>query len=539
MSPASAPRVVAKWRPPLVLVVAAVLALVAALPLGGLVWFRVWDNQLVRQAEAELIAQSAAIGARIAADWTRDRPVGLVLGTPVASLPTIGDGLTPLRPKLDLATDRVLPPRPEGRPAEVAPGADVLSRAARLTPELQATQSVTLAGFRILDAGGVVIAGREEIGLSLAHVDEVAAAREGRIATVMRERVSKHPLPPIASFSRGGSVRVFLALPVAVDGRVAAIVLASRTPAEPLETLFQERRAIGLALLAALATIGAVGFLFHRTITRPVDALIARTRALAAGDRGALRPLDHHGTAEFAALSQSFLDMASNLAARSDYVSTFAAHVGHEIKSPLTAIAAAAELLADDADAPAMSNEQRAAFLRQIGDDAARLGVLVSRLRDLARAESTPTHGRCRPAEAIAALRGEGHEIAIAADGELDRPVAMSADTLRIVLGHLVDNAARHGARTTTITGSAAERAVLLAICDDGPGISPANRDRIFDPFFTTRRADGGTGMGLPIVRTLVETHRGTIDLAESPSGACFVVTLPLAPPADESSVHD
>ena len=231
--------------------------------------------------------------------------------------------------------------------------------------------------------------------------------------------------------------------------------------------------------------------------------------------------------------------MASNLAARSDYVSTFAAHVSHEIKSPLTAIAGAAELLADDTDAPAMSKEQRAAFLRQIGDDAARLGALVSRLRDLARAESTPTHGRCRPAEAIAALRGEGHEITIVSDGVLDRPIAMSADTLRIVLGHLVDNASRHGARTVTITGSAAERAVRLAIRDDGPGISPANRDRIFDPFFTTRRAGGGTGMGLPIVRTLIETHRGAIDLAESPSGACFVVTLPLAPPADESSADD
>lgn len=538
MNASPAPRVVAKWRPSLLLVVATVLALVAVLPLGGLVWFRVFDNQLVRQTEAELIAQSAAIGARIAADWTRDRPADLELGAPVVPLPTIGGGLTPLRPNLDLATGRVLPPRPEARPVERAPPPDVLSRAARLTPELQATQSVTLAGFRILDAHGVVIAGRDEIGLSLAHVEEVAAAREGRVATVMRERISKHPLPPIASFSRGGTVRVFLALPVAIDGRVAAIVLASRTPAEPRETLFHDRRAFGLALVFALAAVAAVGYLFHRTITRPVDALIARTQALAAGDRTALRPLDRHGTAEFAALSQSFLDMASNLAARSDYVSTFAAHVGHEIKSPLTAIAGAAELLADDAETPTMSPAQRTAFSRQIGEDAARLGALVSRLRDLARAESTPTHGRCRPAEAITALRGEGHELAIVAEGALDRPVAMSVDTLRIVLGHLLDNAARHGAGTVTIIGTLDGGEARLTIRDDGPGISPANRDRIFDPFFTTRRMEGGTGMGLPIVRTLVETHRGTIALAETPSGAGFVVTLPLAPPTDEGSVH-
>ena len=60
MTAAAAPRVAAKWRPPLALVVAAVLALVASLPLGAIVLFRVWDNQLLRRTEAELAAQSAA-----------------------------------------------------------------------------------------------------------------------------------------------------------------------------------------------------------------------------------------------------------------------------------------------------------------------------------------------------------------------------------------------------------------------------------------------------------------------------------------------
>lgn len=533
MSAAAAPRVAAKWRPPLVLVVAAVLGLVAGLPLGGIFLFRIWDNQLVRQAEAELVAQSAAIAARIAAEFAERRPDGLVLGATVVPPPAIGDGLTPLRPRLDLGADAVRPPRPEGRAAEIAPSADLFAFGARLGPELRATQSLTLAGLRVLDARGVVIAGREEIGRSLAHVEEVATALAGGVGVGLRERISKHPAPPIASFSRGGSVRVFLALPVAVEGRVAAVVLASRTPAEPLEMLFHERRAIGLALLFVVATTMVVGFVFHRTITRPVRALIERTTALAAGDRDALRPLGHHGTAEFARLSQSLLDMAAALSARSDYVATFAQHVGHEIKSPLTAIAGAAELLVDDARDASMTAEQRIAFLTQIGENAERLGALVSRLRDLARAETMPTDGVARPRETIAALDGAGCGIAIRAGGDLDRAVAMSGDTLRLVLGHLVDNAARHGARQVTIDGRHLDTAggpmIGLRVEDDGPGISPANRARIFDAFFTTRRATGGTGMGLPIVRAMVETHRGTIELAESERGTAFEIALPPA----------
>ena len=80
----------------------------------------------------------------------------------------------------------------------------------------------------------------------------------------------------------------------------------------------------------------AVGFVFHRTITRPVRELIVRTCAIARGDKSARRPLEHHGTAEFAQLSQSFLDMATALESRSDYIATFAAHVSHELKSPLS-----------------------------------------------------------------------------------------------------------------------------------------------------------------------------------------------------------
>ncbi|TIP68863.1 MAG: two-component sensor histidine kinase, partial [Mesorhizobium sp.] len=86
------------------------------------------------------------------------------------------------------------------------------------------TQKTTLAGFRLLDAKGVVIAGREEVGLSLGAVAEVRAALAGRYASVLRQRISDEPPPSLYSVSRGTRVRVFVAMPVAVDGKVAGVV---------------------------------------------------------------------------------------------------------------------------------------------------------------------------------------------------------------------------------------------------------------------------------------------------------------------------
>lgn len=528
---ASAPRVRQKWRPRIGLIVASVLALVACLPLGSVVFFRIYDNQLVRQTEAELIALSAAVAARINTDLTASTPVGLRLGPPVRVGEANADGLAPILPRLDLATDAILPPRPEALPAiGSSPLAD-LGR--RLTPELVAIRAATLAGFRILDADGVVVAGASEVGQSLAHLPEVAGALAGEYRSVLRQRNSEHPIPALDSLSRGADIRVFVALPVAVDGRVVAIVYASRTPANALKQLYQERHKVGLALLSVLAATTIIGFVFHRTITRPVRALIARTRAIADGDRAALQPLAHHGTAEFAQLSQSFLDMAAGLAARSEYVATFAAHVSHELKSPLTAISGAAELLADDVADPTMTPAQRSAFIAGIQANADRLGALVGRLRDLARAETMPTAGACRPAEVVEALRAERPDVTIEATGDLGKCVTMSAETFALVLGHLVDNAVAAGAGRVAISAIPEGNRLVMVVADDGPGISPANRAKIFDPFFTTRRADGGTGMGLAIARTMVATHRGSLYLMDSDGGASFRIVLPMVDAAN------
>lgn len=525
---APAPRVRQKWRPRLGLIIASVLALVACLPLGSVIFFRIYDNQLVRQTEAELIAQSVAVAARISVDLSAQPPIDLRLGPPVRIVTPNADGLAPVMPKLDLASDDVLPLRPEAAAATGTTASALADLGLRLKPELAEISAATLAGFRILDADGVVVAGGSEVGQSLAALPEVAAALAGEYRSVLRQRSSERPIPALDSISRGADIRVFVALPVAVKGQVAAVVYASRTPANALKQLYEERHKVGLALLSVLVATSMIGFVFYRTITRPVQALIARTTAIADGDRSALKPLDHHGTAEFAQLSQSFLDMAASLAARSEYVATFAAHVSHELKSPLTAISGASELLIDDLAEPSMTPAQRAAFLADIHGNAGRLGMLVARLRELARAETMPTNGICRPIEVIEALREERPKVTIDAMAQGDLKVAMSAETLTLVLGHLVDNATRAGAGRIVISALPEGEKLVMTVADDGPGISPANRAQIFNPFFTTHRAEGGTGMGLSIARAMVATHRGTLDLLDSAEGATFRIALPL-----------
>ena len=396
-----------------------------------------------------------------------------------------------------------------------------------MAPDLAATQAVTLAGFRLLDPSGTVIAGRGEVGLSLAHVDEVAEALQGRTTVALRRRVSKHPYPPLGSLSRGRPYRLFVAVPVIVRHRVAGVLYASRTPVDILGSLYGQREALGLAAAAVVAAAVLAGLVLHRAISLPVRELVSLTGAIGAGDWVAVASHRHHGTIEFAALAGSLRAMARRLTMRSDAVSSFAAHVSHELKSPLSAIRGTAELLRDDEGAASMEAGERRRFLDHLLADTERLGALLSRLREMAQAEAEPTAGRSTTRPALEILQDRFPTLTIRASGDVDASVGVSPETLGVLLSHLADNSVRHGAATLDISARRDGPMILIEVRDDGSGISPGNRARIFDSFFTTRREDGGTGMGLSIVRALLGAHGGGVDLLDTEHGAGFVLTVP------------
>ncbi|MBV8183964.1 MAG: two-component sensor histidine kinase, partial [Hyphomicrobiales bacterium] len=172
------------------MIVAIVLLAVAALPLGGLFLFRLYENQLVRETESELIVQTTMLATIFAQQVERSGAFGQGGLRPVApgKKAEPEDRFHPIEPRLDLTADDILGRRPDAmETSEVVDpklqriGTDVYAIA-------QKAQEVTLAGFRIIDPNGVVIAGGEEAGRSLAQVEEVATALRGDFRSVMRVR---------------------------------------------------------------------------------------------------------------------------------------------------------------------------------------------------------------------------------------------------------------------------------------------------------------------------------------------------------------
>lgn len=106
--------------------------------------------------------------------------------------------------------------------------------------------------------------------------------------------------------------------------------------------------------------------------------------------------------------------------------------------------------------------------------------------------------------------------------------IPLASEGRRIILGHVLRNAAEHGADTGTLRASDADEARTLTVHDNGCGVSPGNAARVFDPFFTNRPEEGGTGIGLTVVRSILQAHHTDIALAKSAEGALFRLTFPL-----------
>ncbi len=522
-----APRTPSKWRPTLGMIAIVVLLTVLTLPMAGLIFFRLYENPLVQQTESELIAQSAVLASVMAEHIETSESADLPLGAelPDDILRIRSERYYPVEPELDLSRVETLGPRPDARPVSVSIHPAYRDIGLRLYPLIIDTQKVTLAGFRVLDPFGNVIAGRSEVGLSLGHIPEVRDALAGRYASVLRHREPhEQASPAYGSISRGTGVRIFAALPVVVGNRVAGVIYSSRTPNNIIRKLNQQRDSVLLAASIVIIMTLLLALVFSRTITGPIHQLINRTERIGEGDRAAIAPLKRHGSRETAMLSQSFLDMAEKLFDRTNYIANFAAHVSHEFKSPLTSIQGAAELLRDARSE--MTDAERDRFLDNIQADSARLTTLVQRLRDLARADNPQTGGSCTVVDAVNEARQGFDRLEVVTAVATDLSIPMSGENAQIVLKHLFENAAEHGAKRVDIAGQKTGDSTVLHIRDDGEGIPPEHRNRIFDAFFTTKREAGGTGMGLGIVQLMLRAHAGSISVADVASGACFEIAF-------------
>ena len=180
--------------------------------------------------------------------------------------------------------------------------------------------------------------------------------------------------------------------------------------------------------------------------------LVDRAARISRGDRDAFQPLAHYGTREFAQLSHSFLDMAEQLSRRSDYIATFSAHLTHELKSPLTSIKGAAELLLDSLQSKSdnLTRMEQKNFVSNILGDTGRLEAMTQRLRELARAEAAPP-------------QNEHTELA-ASDRRIEEPVSDPRDRSDRISRSLD----RHVQRESTDRAVASDRQRHPSQCETG-----------------------------------------------------------------------
>ena len=231
-----------------------------------------------------------------------------------------------------------------------------------------------------------------------------------------------------------------------------------------------------------------------------------------------------------ALLSESFAEMARTLEYRAQYIRDFATHVSHEFKTPLTGIQGAVELLQEHLSE--MPAERRSRFLDNIAQDADRLKRLVDRLLEMARADVIqPIGGKAEMVPILAKLheRYKDQGLIISYAGANDATAAIPPEIVETVITNMLDNSRQNGANRVDIKVARSNGDISATVADNGQGISPANVEKIFTPFFTTHRDQGGTGLGLGIVRSLLKAYNGDITLEPGSSGATFRLTLPEA----------
>lgn len=493
-------------------------AFVLLLPVFAVWFLRLWDGHLVRVTEQQLVAESVLIGEAV-----RDALHALEGRPPAeaAAQPMVIEPLLPLHYTL-------APPAPEPDRMAVDRSGPLWRASAPIEPLLRRAARTNLSGARVLDGSGCVVASSgDDLGACLDNRAEVRQALAGDYAAVARERRVIGPTPPLGGLSRRGEVRVFTALPLRDEGRVIGAVLMSRTSSSPLEAVWTLRYTVLTGFLLCLAMTLAVSAFLSRRIARPVQAITAAATAMTRGEPPRSLAPSGFVPAEVATLSAALDKLTAQLTDRAAYIADFAANASHEMKTPITAIRGAVELLQESWES--MPDEQRQRFLANVDADAARMERLVTRLLQLARIQSAPD-----AAEPVAvrehltdlvARYGDRVRLHIAADAPA--AVVIHPDHLDAALHNLIDNAVRHGGGAPVeVTADAHAGRLRVRVRDHGAGISPANRARVFDRFFTTARDQGGTGLGLAIVRAVAETRGGRVELESLPDGTAFTLTL-------------
>ena len=326
-----------------------------------------------------------------------------------------------------------------------------------------------------------------------------------------------------------------------------ALILRSRTL--QLQSLSAIHTGLALTAVLAIALATLLSFAVARTIAQPLAAITDVMREVAVtGDltrKIALRHGNRWDDDDARLLATTFNTLTDSIARfqramsqkeRLTSLGRLSTVIAHEVRNPLMIIKAALHALRQ----PGAGGDTVREAAADIDGEVVRLNRLVNEVLDFARPirfelSAVGVNTLCRESATAALASGPGAAIACDLDPALGT-LTTDPERLRIALVNLLVNA-RHAVNgnghrpdtpTVTLTTAAAPDRVRITVADHGTGIAPADLAHIFDPYFTTKR--GGTGLGLPIAKNIVEGLGGTIAVSSTPgAGTRFDLEFPLS----------
>ncbi|MDL2317412.1 two-component system sensor histidine kinase CreC [Desulfovibrio sp. OttesenSCG-928-A18] len=328
------------------------------------------------------------------------------------------------------------------------------------------------------------------------------------------------------------SSTIYVAAPILKNGVVAGVVTVGKHQDSVSFFIAIARNKLRLVLLLiGLTTIG-LGIALSAWITWPIKRLISYVHTVR---QGKSTPLPSLGGSEIGALGEAIQEMQSRLEGK-EYIEEYVRALTHELKSPLTGIRGAAEILREHVAGP-----QAEKFLNNIESEAERLQSLVDRMLRLSRLENVRELAAASidMAELFREIQDLVQPRLAARRLRLDFAPGVSGACkgdrllLRQAIENLLANAADFSPEGKSITlGARTEgEALIITVQDQGTGMPEYALARAFEKFFSLSRPDSGkksTGLGLAFVKEVVTLHQGRITVANTSPGLLVTITLPL-----------
>lgn len=341
-----------------------------------------------------------------------------------------------------------------------------------------------------------------------------------------------------------GGGRFGLQSPLLVHGRevgAVALLITSADTGIPWEQLLAPLLRVLLALVVVWLVIALA---LARSLSRPLRHVSAGLSRVKDGEYD--RPVPEAGWSEARLLARRYNEMVAEVARSRQVQRDFVANAAHELKTPVHLVSGFARSLADGTAQRNDAVDDAVAYIQTESEHLARVVDQLFALASLDADAGARTPGEyavpCQPDAILrhtvdrfrAPALAQGATIDVACDPDL--PVCLwEEERVASALANLIGNALEHsGAQTIHVLARRAGSSVLFQIDDSGGGIAPDDLPHIFDRFYRGRgrRVDGHAGLGLALVREVVERHGGSVEV-ESRLGedTRFTLTLPIIPP--------